>query len=331
MGPLRLVAVVALFVAGASCGDDDAGIATGRSDGPTQGSAEPTCEEVEAFADALVDTGITYDYQATESPADLASQADAVFGGLLTGRTTTSELTTEDEGRSSRPFVGYEVEITRAVKGPGLREGDRVNVFVEYGAAQLSTGYDAEAVAPGAPVAILAFEYAPLGGLTASIEGFVTSCAEGPLLGWTGSRGEWANLQTVQQVLDAAERGNTSSTTTPTGQRGATAVWRVDDEDPPTTSATSFTALVTRLACSGGETGEVLAPMITVDEDEIVVTFTVEELPDGNYTCPGNDEVPFVVEIGEAIGQRTLVDGACLDGEAASTSFCSEGSNRWTP
>lgn len=88
----------------------------------------------------------------------------------------------------------------------------------------------------------------------------------------------------------------------------------------------SFTARVTRLGCSGGNTGEVLEPTLTVGEDENVVTFTVEPLPPGIYPCPGNPVVAHPIDVGEPIGGRDLVDGACLTGQAASTSDSSTGS-----
>lgn len=36
----------------------------------------------------------------------------------------------------------------------------------------------------------------------------------------------------------------------------------------------------------------------------------------------GCDSVPVRVDLEEAVGDRELVDGACLGGEAASTSVC---------
>lgn len=113
-------------------------------------------------------------------------------------------------------------------------------------------------------------------------------------------------------------------------RNGETAVWRANPEDPPTSSAETFTALVTRLDCSSGVTGEVLEPSIVVRHDAVVVTFEVAPLPRGNYTCQGNDEVPYVVDVGEPIGVRDVVDGACLSGEAQSTSFCTDGAVRWS-
>ena len=97
------------------------------------------------------------------------------------------------------------------------------------------------------------------------------------------------------------------------------------------TASDSFTAVVNRLGCSGGVTGEVYEPGIVIGDSEIVVTFSVEPLDPGDYACPSNDEVPYVVNIGEPIGERRLVDGACLDdGEAASTSSCEAGPERWS-
>lgn len=113
--------------------------------------------------------------------------------------------------------------------------------------------------------------------------------------------------------------------------RGSTAVWTIDDTVPPSPDSDSFTALVTRLGCSGDQTGEVLEPQVTTEDDRIVVTFAVAPLPEGAYPCPGNDLVPYTVQLDDPIGSRELVDGACLSGEAASTSFCEAGAVRWRP
>jgi hypothetical protein len=114
--------------------------------------------------------------------------------------------------------------------------------------------------------------------------------------------------------------------------------WAAANYLPPvaeavTSESSTFTAQVTRLGCSSGITGEVLAPEIVLSETEIVVTFSVDPLPqDRNYACPGNDLVPDVVELGEAIGPRQLVDGACLPGGAAeTTTLCADGAVRWHP
>lgn len=124
----------------------------------------------------------------------------------------------------------------------------------------------------------------------------------------------------------------TSSPTTVEPSRadvGDAAIWVVDAAAPPSEGSDSFAALVTRPACSSGVTGEVDEPVLIIGETEIVVTFTVEPLPPGQYTCPSNDVVAYVVDVGEPVGRRDLVDGACASGEAASTSVCSNGPLRW--
>lgn len=108
---------------------------------------------------------------------------------------------------------------------------------------------------------------------------------------------------------------------------GDTAVWDLDPASLPTESSTAVTALVTRLGCNGGRTGKVLEPVVSADGEQVVVTFSVEPVPGGD--CPGNDSVPYVVELGGPLGDRELVDGACLSGDAASTSHCSDGAVRW--
>lgn len=123
----------------------------------------------------------------------------------------------------------------------------------------------------------------------------------------------------------------TTPSTTSRGQ-GEPAVWFISSHDDVTNASKSFTAFVTRLGCNGGVTGAVLQPTIDARDTRIVVTFTVKAAPPGAHTCQGNDRVPIVVDLGEAIGKRQLVDGACRSGQAAATtSFCVEGSVRWKP
>ncbi len=115
-------------------------------------------------------------------------------------------------------------------------------------------------------------------------------------------------------------------------QVGATAVWELGSDASLTASSQTFTAMVSRLACSGGETGEVFEPTVESTAEQVMVTFTVAPLPEGDHTCPGNDRVPFVVDLGEPLGERSLWDGACDTGEATRTSFCASeagGGQRW--
>lgn len=117
------------------------------------------------------------------------------------------------------------------------------------------------------------------------------------------------------------------------GPTAVPAAWRINEAAPPTPDSATFVALVTRLACNSGETGQPQPPIVTVESDRIVVTFSVTPLPTGEaQTCPSNNWVPFTVNLDQTIGQRQLVDGACLDGGAAiNTAFCEDGGLRWSP
>ena len=90
---------------------------------------------------------------------------------------------------------------------------------------------------------------------------------------------------------------------------------------------------VTRLGCASGKTGTVLDPVVRFDAARVVITASVEPLPQGvGYNCQGNDSVSVGVDLDEPIGQRSLVDGTCLGGEAANTAVCADdGGVRWKP
>lgn len=111
---------------------------------------------------------------------------------------------------------------------------------------------------------------------------------------------------------------------------GQPAVWDLTPGQHLSASTTAFTADVTRLACSGGFTGEVYPPEIRWSDAEVLVTFSVEPLRDGIYTCIGGLPVAYDVVLEKPLGDRVLVDGACLPGErAATTSFCDDDGRRF--
>ena len=113
---------------------------------------------------------------------------------------------------------------------------------------------------------------------------------------------------------------------------GDPAVWNLKPDQSLEVSSTTFTALVSRLGCNGGVTGQVLAPEIRMSGSEVVVTFSVAPKQPGPATCPGNDEVSYQVDLGEPLQGRAIVDGQCLPGrEAATTVFCASGPTRFRP
>ena len=138
---------------------------------------------------------------------------------------------------------------------------------------------------------------------------------------------------TAEDVFDDGETasGETSASSTPTQRAGGdVAVWRVARRAQLDDATTEFTANVSRLACNGGVTGEVLPPTIEAGEDTVTVTFAVAPQDLGAHTCESNNWVPHLVRLGEPLGDRMLVDGACSSGsDAASTVFCTRGGVRF--
>ncbi len=117
----------------------------------------------------------------------------------------------------------------------------------------------------------------------------------------------------------------------PPNRTGDTATWILLEPETVTPESTDIVIGVTRLGCASGETGGVLPAVIDYGEDRIAIRVDVEPLGNQPADCQGNDEVMFSVHLTEPIGQRELVDAACLAGEAQGTSFCAAGAVRWTP
>lgn len=136
-------------------------------------------------------------------------------------------------------------------------------------------------------------------------------------------------------AVEDAESGSTSPSpqggdTSPPPQLGDTATWELLEPAAVNPTSQWLQVGVTRLGCSGGETGEVLEPQVSYEDERIVIRTDVEKLPDGNYHCQGNDVVPVEVHLDQAIGGRDLVDAACLEGDAVGTAGCAESAVRWT-
>jgi hypothetical protein len=93
----------------------------------------------------------------------------------------------------------------------------------------------------------------------------------------------------------------------------APAVWRPATGGAPDPRASTVDVLVTRVSCSSGVTGDVVAPSIQQAGDRVVVTFEVT--PEVTVArCPSNDWVPYRIDLGAPLGGRQLVDGRCLPG-----------------
>jgi hypothetical protein len=117
----------------------------------------------------------------------------------------------------------------------------------------------------------------------------------------------------------------------PAASEGSTGVWELLDAAEVGPDSTALRLGVTRLECASGETGTVLEPDVQFERGRIVIRTDVEPLTGGAYECQGNNTVPVDVELSEPVGNRDLVDAACLGGEAVTTAFCADGPVRWSP
>jgi len=94
-------------------------------------------------------------------------------------------------------------------------------------------------------------------------------------------------------------------------QGAGAATWVLAPGQEVDRESTTFEAAVTERACSGGSSseGRIREPVIIYEPDRVLVIFTVDPLPDGAYTCPGNPPTQVPVELSEPLGDRQLLDG----------------------
>ncbi|WP_424467028.1 hypothetical protein [Pseudoclavibacter helvolus] len=109
---------------------------------------------------------------------------------------------------------------------------------------------------------------------------------------------------------------------------GDPATWRLVEPSTVSASSDELHIEVTRLGCSGGETGEVLEPQVTYEAEHIVIRVDVVPVY-GLQTCPGNDAVPVVVQLTEPIGSRSLIDGGCALEGVGTTVECVDSALRF--
>lgn len=113
-------------------------------------------------------------------------------------------------------------------------------------------------------------------------------------------------------------------------QGAAVATWQLVEPRSVTSLSQDLHVSVTRLGCASGKTGSVLAPQMRFESDRILIRTDVAAL-EGAHECPSNDAVALTLNLGQPIGYRQLVDAACLETEASSTTFCLDNGIRWSP
>lgn len=88
--------------------------------------------------------------------------------------------------------------------------------------------------------------------------------------------------------------------------------WRINPEgEPIDASTTDIGVILTERPCvDGREIGDrLLGPEIVMTETQVFIAFAAER-PEGDaFTCPGNPDLSYVVELPEPIGDRELMEG----------------------
>jgi hypothetical protein len=190
----RIVAAAVVVLALGSCGSD------GDGADDTVTSTSGSCADLAAFGERILDTGIIYDYEPSDSPADLAAQSDVVISGFLTGAFSDRQTGDGDA------VALFEVEINELVTGPDIVEpGDTVNVAVDFNPAALSADDFEQTIPPNAPVVVFANSTDVESEYVAFIEGFMTAC-DGALLGLRGELGTWQDMTSLEDVLEAVRQ-----------------------------------------------------------------------------------------------------------------------------
>lgn len=144
--------------------------------------------------------------------------------------------------------------------------------------------------------------------------------------------GRLFSITVASMAIVIASASASASTITTAGRGDGAASWTIKGEGVRR-SSDSFTADVVRMGCAGGVTGHVRKPTVDVRRSAIVVTFTVSPHIAGG-DCLRNPQVAYVVKLHERIGNRRLLDGACLAARRAAepNGACKpDGAVRWSP
>jgi hypothetical protein len=104
------------------------------------------------------------------------------------------------------------------------------------------------------------------------------------------------------------------------------ATWALDPDDPPDPADEVVTVLVTRAECTDGAAGPLLEPEVEDMGDAVRIRISAGP---GDGPCPTDEPVPVEVALGAPLGERSLVDGACMDDSYGLVEACEGGWSRW--
>jgi len=91
-----------------------------------------------------------------------------------------------------------------------------------------------------------------------------------------------------------------------------TVEWRLDPSAPaPGPEDDTVSVLITERQCvSGQEIGDrLLGPQVVMTDSEVLIAFAAVPPPGDFFTCQGNPETAYLIELSEPFGDRELVKG----------------------
>jgi hypothetical protein len=124
---------------------------------------------------------------------------------------------------------------------------------------------------------------------------------------------------------DAVSTVTTEVSPPTTSAQARLAGWHIAPADSPSDDATNFTASVMSVQCGGGP---FITTEVSAEADRIIITLAQEPYP-GPQTCVGRPPESYTVEIGEPIGDRTLIDGMCIQNPGVGGGLCDPDGVRW--
>lgn len=99
----------------------------------------------------------------------------------------------------------------------------------------------------------------------------------------------------------------------------------------PDSESTTLHVKVSQVSCSGGRPPDVSGSVVVYGPDRIYVGAYIHRLPPGDYFCNGGPPTDASFTLDEPVGDREIVDTACLDTRIANSYDCIDGAVRWTP
>lgn len=99
----------------------------------------------------------------------------------------------------------------------------------------------------------------------------------------------------------------------------------------PDPDSTTLHVEVWQVRCSGGAPPDVSGSVVVYGPDRIYIGAYIHRLPPGDYFCNGGPPTDASFTLDEAVGNREIVDTACLNTRIATSYNCMDGAVRWTP